>query len=181
MPSGELDTSDIVSEILKCGKQLFVPRIDKTTPGRMDFVRVYNAEDLGSSPAGLWGIKEPSTQFSGQPRANALDEGLDMILLPDRQVWPSTDLCQGLVMAKDTTTDTYPPTLRLAVPAHYSVSSQPPEGIRRKADGQIAVALSLREQMVEDDKPVPVDDTDWKVDMVVLPDETVVRAGYAAS
>ncbi|KAJ8082818.1 hypothetical protein PM082_008674 [Marasmius tenuissimus] len=120
MPSGEVDTSSIVSEILKSGKQLFVPRIDKTTAGKMDFVRVYNAADLSSSPAGLWGIKEPSHEYSGHPRANALDESLDMILMPGRtklssrigpvlksrrKVLPSTDLCQDLAMEKDTMTD----------------------------------------------------------------------------
>ncbi|KAL0069262.1 hypothetical protein AAF712_003626 [Marasmius tenuissimus] len=151
MSSGEVDTSSIVSEILKSGKQLFVPRIDKTTAGKMDFVRVYNAEDLSSSPAGLWGIKEPSPEYSGHPRANALDEGLDMILMP------------GVAFDRSMS--------RLGHGKGYYdryISKYVATGRSRPS----LVALSLQEQMVEGN-PVPVDDTDWKVDAIVLPDEVL--------
>ncbi|KAK6992701.1 5-formyltetrahydrofolate cyclo-ligase [Favolaschia claudopus] len=69
MPSGEIDTSMLVREILRSGKSLFVPRIDKT-------------DDLDSLPAGVWGIKEPDLSYNDKPRANADEAGLDLILLP---------------------------------------------------------------------------------------------------
>ncbi|KAJ8085043.1 hypothetical protein PM082_003821 [Marasmius tenuissimus] len=169
MPSGEVDTSSIVSEILKSGKQLFVPRIDKKTTGKMDFVRVYNTEDLSSSPAGLWGIKEPSHKYSGRPRANALEEGLDMILLPGKtklsnQIGPRTQIAsQGVAFDRSMS--------RLGHGKGYYdryISTYVATGRPRPS----LVALSLQEQMVEGN-PVPVDDTDWKVDAVVLPNEVL--------
>ena len=56
-------------ESLACkGKTLFVPRIDPTVEGKMDFVKVYGEDDLRSFPDGLWGIKEPTSHWNGQPR-----------------------------------------------------------------------------------------------------------------
>ncbi|KAG7095361.1 hypothetical protein E1B28_006120 [Marasmius oreades] len=155
MPSGELDTSDIVSEILKCGKTLFVPKIDKKTPGRMDLVRVYSNDDLNSLPSGLWGIKEPTSDFSGQPRANASDEGLDMVIVPG----VAFDNSMSRLGHGKGYYDQYL--------SAYTVTGRPPP---------LLVALSLREQMMEGHS-VPVDESDWKMDMVVTPNEIVSGRG----
>jgi 5-formyltetrahydrofolate cyclo-ligase len=89
MPSGEVDTSSLVSHILragtpsKCtficlpinlcppmqGKTLFVPRI---TGDHMDFFKVGGDEDLMSFPSGIWGIKEPSLEYHGQKRQSGI-------------------------------------------------------------------------------------------------------------
>lgn len=34
----------------------------------MDFVRLYDDEDLRALPAGLWGIPEPTTEWKGEKR-----------------------------------------------------------------------------------------------------------------
>ncbi|KAF7351377.1 5-formyltetrahydrofolate cyclo-ligase [Mycena sanguinolenta] len=53
MPTGEIDTSFLVREILRSGKTF-----------------------------GVWGIKEPDRSHNGQLRASATDIGLDLILAP---------------------------------------------------------------------------------------------------
>ena len=84
MPSGELDTSSLVAEIIRSGmcsllstinglirreeKELFVPKIKSTTDGQMDFLRVHGERDLSTFPAGLWGIKEPDYAWQGSQR-----------------------------------------------------------------------------------------------------------------
>lgn len=89
MPTGEVDTSALVSEILRAGvtssgrylvislnldilegKTLFVPKIDTAGNGRMDFVKVYSEEDLHAFPSGLWGIKEPNHEWKGEQRSS---------------------------------------------------------------------------------------------------------------
>ncbi|KAJ8509003.1 hypothetical protein ONZ45_g8779 [Pleurotus djamor] len=91
MPTGEVDTSHTIHDILDDGKTLFVPRIDKSTPGRMDLLRIYSTDDLSRLKPGTWGIKEPEAVMTveetgeSQRRQNALDEGcdgLDVILVP---------------------------------------------------------------------------------------------------
>ncbi|KAJ8507688.1 hypothetical protein ONZ45_g9970 [Pleurotus djamor] len=73
------------------GKALFVPRIDKSTPGRMDLLRIYSTADLSRLKPGTWGIREPEAFMTveetgeSQRRQNALDEDcddLDVILVP---------------------------------------------------------------------------------------------------
>jgi 5-formyltetrahydrofolate cyclo-ligase len=87
MPSGEVNTSEIVSNILRSGKPgspcqskniysvwegktLFVPKIDKSVDGKMDFLRIYGEDDVKALPAGTWGIREPSNEWQSQPRTN---------------------------------------------------------------------------------------------------------------
>jgi 5-formyltetrahydrofolate cyclo-ligase len=88
MPTGEVDTSSLVSEILHsgkwrsyrsighplahtliaAGKSLFVPKIIKTTDSHMEFWKIYSQDDLDTLPSGVWGIKEPSDQWQDENR-----------------------------------------------------------------------------------------------------------------
>lgn len=52
------------------GKTLFVPSIT-SSDGYMDFVRVYTEEDYRSFPAGLWGIPEPTPEWSSKKRQSS--------------------------------------------------------------------------------------------------------------
>lgn len=88
MPLGELDTSEIVAEILKSGwsfpstpglasdmlypenKSLFVPKV--CSDGAMEFMKLYNQRDLDTLSSGLWGIREPSVDWENSPRVNGL-------------------------------------------------------------------------------------------------------------
>ncbi|KAL5523102.1 hypothetical protein ACEPAF_1369 [Sanghuangporus sanghuang] len=82
---GEIDTTNIALEILRSGKSLYVPKITSSKERRMDFLRLYNLEDLESLPSGVWGIKEPDFDYKGKRRTCALDddaEPLDLIVVP---------------------------------------------------------------------------------------------------
>ncbi|KAF8498845.1 hypothetical protein JB92DRAFT_2983248 [Gautieria morchelliformis] len=84
MPSGEVDTSRLVTLILESGKMLFVPRIDHER-GEIDMLRIYDEQDLMSLTKGTWGIPEPSLERNSERRQNITDLGcpmLDLILLP---------------------------------------------------------------------------------------------------
>ena len=58
----------MLTNILPKGKSLYVPKIDRTQNGTMDFLRVYSEDDLQTFPPGLWGIKEPESDWQGQRR-----------------------------------------------------------------------------------------------------------------
>ena len=90
MPTGEVDTSAIVQDILDSGgypmeakfdtihdsqgKELFVPKIDKASAGRMDVMKIYDNDDLTRLPAGVWGIREPDDRWNGRKRLSGLSE-----------------------------------------------------------------------------------------------------------
>ncbi|KAI0916029.1 hypothetical protein AcW1_009412 [Taiwanofungus camphoratus] len=163
MPTGEVDTSALVSEILRAGKTLFVPKIDTAGNGRMDFVKVYSEEDLHAFPSGLWGIKEPNHEWKGEQRSSALDEGaeqLDLILLP------------GVAFDRSLS--------RLGHGKGYydrfisSYMSTKTVGSQRKP---LLVALAFREQILEAEQ-VPTALHDWKMDVMVGPDG-IIRKGKA--
>ncbi|KAK7032646.1 hypothetical protein VNI00_012911 [Paramarasmius palmivorus] len=152
MPSGELDTSSVVKAILESGKSLFVPRIDGTSnASRMQFVQIYNQYDLNSLPEGLWGIKEPTAQYNEQPRTDVLDVGLDMILVPG----VAFDRSMSRLGHGKGYYDRY-----LSAYTSWKITSV------------IRLALALREQLVDE---VPTDDNDWKMDVILTPDEVIVR------
>ncbi|THU84250.1 nagb/rpia/CoA transferase-like protein [Dendrothele bispora CBS 962.96] len=159
MPTGELDTSSIVKEILSSGKTLFVPKIDVGAEGKMDFLQVYDQEDLQLLPAGMWGIREPGTEYNGVKRANALEPAseLDMILVP------------GVAFDRSMA--------RLGHGKGYYdryITSYIATGRPRPLLG--AFALALREQLMDATSTndlVPMGEHDWKMDIIVTPDEVL--------
>ncbi|KAJ7468066.1 hypothetical protein FB451DRAFT_1039960 [Mycena latifolia] len=149
MPSGEIDTSSLVREILRSGKALFVPKIDPATEGRMELLQIYDEDDLNSLPSGVWGIKEPDRVRNGRLRANAIDSGLDMILVPglafDRSF---SRLGRGKGYYDRFITV-------------YAESSRPPPVL-----GSLILGLALREQLL-DLNVVPTGGHDWKMEYIV--------------
>jgi 5-formyltetrahydrofolate cyclo-ligase len=53
--------------VLNLEKSLFVPKILNKS-GEMDFLRIYDKDDLASLPSGIWGIKEPNFYWRSEPR-----------------------------------------------------------------------------------------------------------------
>ncbi|TFK46827.1 5-formyltetrahydrofolate cyclo-ligase [Heliocybe sulcata] len=155
MPTGEVDTASLVTEILRAGKALFVPKIDRTIEGRMEFLKVYGEEDLQAFSSGQWGIREPEYILGGQRRMSVEDvasEGLDMILVPGVAFDKSLSRLGHGKGYYDRFISTY--------------TSLP--GRKRP----LLVALSLREQLLEAGQ-VPITDNDWKMDTIVSPDGTI--------
>ncbi|KAF8155561.1 hypothetical protein B0H34DRAFT_713792 [Crassisporium funariophilum] len=161
MPTGEVRTPALVDAILQSGKTLYVPKI-QSKDGTMDFFRVYSADDLASFPSGTWGIREPSDTWEGQRRSSALAssvDALDVILLPG--------------VAFDRTLS------RLGHGKGYYdrfISSYTSSG-RPKP---LLVGLGLREQLLESGE-VPIGDHDWKLDVMITPDEVLEDIGRVAT
>ncbi|KAG5654435.1 hypothetical protein H0H81_002624 [Sphagnurus paluster] len=161
MPSGEVDTSSLQSEILARGKSLFVPKIT-SKHGDMDFLKVYGVEDLDSFPSGLWGIREPDDKWQGSPRQAgrkiflfhpSSDTLLDIILVP------------GVAFDKSFSRLGHGKGYYDRFIASYSANGKP---------RPLLVALSLREQILEAGA-VPVDEHDWKMDLIVTSDAVLRR------
>ncbi|EPS94067.1 hypothetical protein FOMPIDRAFT_1033497 [Fomitopsis schrenkii] len=154
MPSGEVDTSALISAILRSGKTLFVPKIGATRDSAMDFLQVHGEEDLRSFPSGTWGIKEPAHEWNGARRRSALDDGtdLDLILVP------------GVAFDRSMS--------RLGHGKGYYDRFISSYATSKSAQGQrkpLLVALALREQIL-DAGQVPVAPHDWKMDVIAGPD-----------
>ncbi|KAJ7196575.1 5-formyltetrahydrofolate cyclo-ligase, partial [Mycena pura] len=153
MPSGEVDTSALVREILRSGKTLFVPKIDTTAEGRMELLQIYDVDDLNSLPAGVWGIKEPKRLRHGQSRTNANDAGLDMIIVP------------GLAFDRSLSRLGHGKGYYDRFITAYTAGSRPPP---------LLVGLALREQLLDADT-IPIADHDWKMDHIITDQEEVSR------
>ncbi|KAF9024282.1 5-formyltetrahydrofolate cyclo-ligase [Hymenopellis radicata] len=153
MPSGELDTSSLVREILNLGKHLYVPKIDASSSGesKMNLLRIHDHADLDAIPKGLWGIPDPSDTWDGAPRQNALEEDLDLILVP------------GVAFDRSRSRLGHGKGYYDRFIASYTASGRPKP---------LLVALSLREQLLGVNE-VPVGETDWEMDAIVTPDRIV--------
>ncbi|KAJ3759671.1 hypothetical protein EV360DRAFT_41446 [Lentinula raphanica] len=150
MPSGELDTSEIVANILKSDtKSLFVPRISQN--GAMELLKLYNRDDLETLPSGTWGIREPSYGTECGPRLNAMDAGLDLILVPG----VAFDRSMSRLGHGKGYYDRYI--------SRYVESGRP---------RPLLVALALRDQLLTS---IPVEAHDFKMDIIVTPDEILHR------
>ncbi|KAJ3555398.1 hypothetical protein NP233_g12217 [Leucocoprinus birnbaumii] len=153
MPSGEVDTTPVVSEILKSDRSLFVPKIMNKS-GEMDFLKIYDITDLASLPSGIWGIKEPDLLWQGEPRLKALESpDLDLILLP------------AVAFARDFARLGHGKGYydRFLTSYHKAFHKKP-----------LLVGLALREQVLEN-ASIPMADHDWSMDLIVTPDETLAR------
>jgi len=155
MPTAEVQTTSLILDILgDLRKALFVPSIT-SSDDRMDFVRVYTEEDYRSLPSGLWCIPEPTPEWSGKKRQSVFNAdcgNLDLILVPgvafDRSL---SRLGHGKGYYDRFITS-------------YCSSA----GLSRP----LLVALALKEQLLERGQ-VPMLDHDWKMDMIITPDEII--------
>ncbi|KAJ3930487.1 MAG: hypothetical protein NXY57DRAFT_304959 [Lentinula lateritia] len=166
--SGELQTPEILKSILEIGnKSLFVPKV--TRDGAMEFLKVENQNDLDALPSGKWGIREPSYESDAGPRVNAMEVGLDLILVPG----VAFDRSMSRLGHGKGYYDRYI--------ARYIASGRPRPllGERSEQIGSsvssmiVSVALALREQLL--DSTIPFGEHDCKMDMIITPEEVIHR------
>ncbi|TBU39787.1 5-formyltetrahydrofolate cyclo-ligase [Dichomitus squalens] len=158
MPSGEVDTSAVVSTILSTGKNLFVPKTTDKAQGIMEFYQIFDEGDLRALPRGLWGIREPDDAYNGRQRPTASTGGaepLDLIVMP------------GIAFDRSLSRLGYGKGYYDRFLASYAATLRARQQLRPKL-----VALAFREQILEAGQ-VPVGETDWKVDAIVGPDGIV--------
>ncbi|KAJ3359631.1 hypothetical protein HDU91_004862 [Kappamyces sp. JEL0680] len=83
MPDSEIQTREIVREILSRGKKCFIPLCGRDT---MKMVQLHDWHDYETLPKNKWQIPEP---MATDGRPDAFDCGLDLVVMPgmafDRQ------------------------------------------------------------------------------------------------
>ncbi|EIW78624.1 nagb/rpia/CoA transferase-like protein, partial [Coniophora puteana RWD-64-598 SS2] len=147
MPSGEVHTTALAEGVLRAGKALFVPKIS-TNDGSMNFVRLYDSDDLKALRLGLWDIPDPTTEWQGQRREHRCPN-LDVILVP------------GVAFDRSFS--------RLGHGKGYYdrfISAYTQTGRQRP----LLIALAFQQQLLESGH-VPVVEHDWKMDFIVTPEE----------
>ena len=79
MPSGELRTRPLLEAAFAARKRVFLPRVDDVKTRQMTLLEAYSLEDVDAFAPSDWGIPEPP---SGEGRADALDVGVDFVVVP---------------------------------------------------------------------------------------------------
>lgn len=157
MPTAEVQTASLITDILADNrKKLYVPIIVSETD-HMDFVRLHDEQDYRNLPIGLWGIPQPTTQWNNEKRQSVLDdstENLDVILLP------------GVAFDRSLS--------RLGHGKGYYDKFLSSYITAAKRPRPLLVGLALQQQLLGAGS-VPITETDWKVDMVITPDDIITK------
>ncbi|KAF5371678.1 hypothetical protein D9758_003574 [Tetrapyrgos nigripes] len=141
----ELDTSEIIKEILASGKNLFLPKINSSHEGKMDFMQAFDLEHVEALR-----LKQKAFQSeykNGMRRRNALDtpEGLEMMLIPGVAFQPTMQVLEyGPGFFFDRTKRNY---------GRFIRSFFHSEGGRRRP---ILVGLAYRQQILDHTRADPV-------------------------
>ncbi|KAH0826702.1 hypothetical protein J3R83DRAFT_5095 [Lanmaoa asiatica] len=180
MPTAEVQTTALVSSILADnGKRLFVPSL-AFKEGRMDFVRLYDDDDLRLLPVGLWGIPEPTAEWGSEKRQSGM-------CLHRRCLVDSSIAQYRLLPVSDVSCDDLDLIIMPGVAFDSSLSRlghgkgyydhfiSSYVGTAKRPQ-PLLVALSLQQQLLEAGQ-VPVTDHDWKVDIIVTPKYIITQGG----
>ncbi|KAL7271960.1 hypothetical protein RUND412_005251 [Rhizina undulata] len=180
MPEKEINTSSIVEDALQTGKTLYIPYIHRRPPTRpapesattasslpsslMDMLSLASLDDYRSLEPDAWGIPSISDD-SVSKRSNCLDEsednGLDLIVMPGVAFdYGFSRLGHGKGY--------YDYFL-----ARYKQVMQQKEG-EGEVKMPLLVALAFKEQVLKDGA-VPVNSSDWPMDMIVTGEGKLLR------
>ncbi|KAJ4362963.1 hypothetical protein N0V83_010080 [Neocucurbitaria cava] len=173
MPSGEINTSNIVRDALSQGKQVFVPytyNLHSPLEGQpksiMDMVELKSMDDFNALQPDKWGIPTPSDDsiasrancFGGTGITNGdmmgMQAGLDLIIMPGM----AFDSNFGRLGHGKGFYDYF---LRRC----YQASRMP-----------FRVGLSLTEQFLLPNESVPMDSSDFRLDALITGDGELRRA-----
>lgn len=176
MPMKEIDTSSIVEDALIQEKMVHVPYIHRQShlppnmaipppvlslPNLMDMLSLLSHADYKSLEPDSWGI--PSIpENSVLLRRNCLDhEGLDLIVMPGvafdegfRRLGHGKGYYDHFLARYKQLVDS--------------------KGIKSGMNMPLLVALALKEQVFEDET-VPVDQSDWPMDIIITGDGRFIR------
>lgn len=148
---GELDTARLLAAAFRDGKRVFLPRVVSKPAREMVMLEARSEADVAGFPRGAWGIAEPPL---GEGRADAPeDAALDLVVVPGVAFDRAGARCgQGMGFY-----DTYF--------ARYQA---------RRGTMPHLVALALAPQLVAE---VPMTETDWRVDEVMVAEGEAPDAG----
>jgi len=77
---GEFDTRPLLEAAFAARKRVFLPRVEDVKTRKMSVVEAFSLADVDSFPKSNWNIPEPPRD--GPPRADALEVGLDLVVVP---------------------------------------------------------------------------------------------------
>ncbi|THU84336.1 hypothetical protein K435DRAFT_687700, partial [Dendrothele bispora CBS 962.96] len=159
MLTGELDTLPIVKEILKSGaffkKPSLSPKLTSVWKGKMDFLQVYDQDDLQLLPAGIWGIREPGAEYNDVKRTNGTSLRTDTYNLAFDRSMVKFGHGKGYY-------DRYITSYNATGPASFA---------------WYLLLLALREQLLDNATStnglVLKGEYDWTMDIIITPDEVL--------
>lgn len=180
MPKGELSTSSIVYDAFSKDKEIFVPYLHKSVsaePGKprslMNMVSLHTKADYESLQPDAWGIPTPSEDtIAGRKHCLSEDESekktpstcatenLDLIIMPG----VAFDTNRGRLGHGKGFYDFF---LRRYEDRVASAG--------QKSEMPFLVGLALEEQVLPEEKSVPMNDTDWRVDALIVGNGRVIR------
>ncbi|KAI9633331.1 uncharacterized protein MKK02DRAFT_39311 [Dioszegia hungarica] len=176
MAKGELQTDQIVQDLLKRGAKLYTPYLPPppsapapspsssdppiSATSEMRMLSLYSPADLEACPLDKWGILDPgeTRRDTGEKREDAMDHSapdLDLILIPGVAF---DEHCNRLGRGK-AFYDRYL--------ANYTSTRKRP----------LFVALGLSVQLLPAGEMVPITTDDFTLDGVITPDRTIWRRG----
>ncbi|KAF8541317.1 5-formyltetrahydrofolate cyclo-ligase [Trichophaea hybrida] len=171
MPSKEIDTSAIVEHSLENGMSVYVPYIHRNPPSHpvsslaasasappslMDMLALSSLDDYRSLQPDSWGIPTiPKETIASRKNALTEEAGLDLIVMPGVAFDESF---KRLGHGK----------------GYYDYFLTRYHEAKEEGKMPVLVALALKEQMLGKDE-VPVDISDWLVDIIVTGDGRCLR------
>jgi len=178
MPSGEVQTAAIVRDALGSGKRVFIPycyKREHVQAGQqksiMDMLELESLKDYESLKPDSWGIPTPSKDslqqrrncFGGMGKSEgkvnkSTDDGLDLIVTPGLGFDRSRGRMGRGMGFYDEFFD------RCSTYCQLTDFKEP-----------WRVALALNEQVLPTNHTVPMDETDRRVDALILGDGSVLR------
>lgn len=66
----EVNTQEIIKDMLKCGKSCFIPR-NESTSSHMDMLKVNSLQDIEMLPLTSWNIRQPARDDNSREEALA--------------------------------------------------------------------------------------------------------------
>jgi 5-formyltetrahydrofolate cyclo-ligase len=191
MPTGEINTSNIVRDALEQGKKVFIPytyNLDNPVDGQpksiMDMVELSSMKDFESLEADKWGIPTPSKD-SISSRANCfgtmgvtnvksehITEGLDLIVMPGM----AFDHRFGRLGHGKGFYDFFLSRCHQAARMPFRGKNYWYSTVADGLANHAKVGLSLTEQLLPPSESVPMDQSDFRLDALVTGDGDLRRA-----
>ena len=191
MPTGEINTSNIVRDALDQGKKVFIPytyNLDEPVDGQpksiMDMVELSSMKDFESLEADKWGIPTPSKD-SISSRANCfgtagitngkteqITHGLDLIVMPGMAFDSSFARLGHGKGFYDFFLSRCHQASRMPFRGKNYWYSNMADGLTNHAK----VGLSLTEQLLPPNESVPMDQSDFRLDALITGDGELRRA-----
>ncbi|CAM9647194.1 unnamed protein product, partial [Hapterophycus canaliculatus] len=149
---GELGTADIVNELFKRGKKVYIPKVLGAASADMRMFPLQSAEEVASFPLTKWKIREPSEELALSRKDGVAEGDIGVVIVP---AVAFDSRCNRLGHGR----------------GHYDCFFERVDKAN-KAKGRpppVKMGVCFDEQVVD---CVPTEDTDVRLDFVLTPTRT---------